>query len=160
MQLSTKGRYAVMAMADMAKNGEDGTVTLSVIAGRQELSLNYLEQIFLRLRRGGLVHSLRGPGGGYRLARSPDAITIAEIMAAVEEPVQMTRCTGESPGGCVGEKRCLTHDLWRALGDHILAFLGSVTLADVVDNALAFDASHRALARRNAAADRGGAVAP
>lgn len=137
MQLSTKGRYAVMAMADLAKNGHGRPVTLAAIAERQELSLTYLEQIFLRLRRAELVTSVRGPGGGYALARSASAIRIGEIMAAVEEPVQMVRCAGETMGGCVADRRCLTHDLWRALGDHIVLFLNSVTLGDVVDNATA-----------------------
>lgn len=145
MQLSTKGRYAVMAMADLAKHGDGAAVRLAAIAERQEISLNYLEQIFLRLRRADLVRSVRGPGGGYLLAREASGITIAEIMEAVEEPVQMIRCAGEVSGGCVADKRCLTHDLWRALGDHILSFLGAVSLADVIDNAIARDALRQAM---------------
>ena len=160
MQLSTKGRYAVMALADLAKNGGGSSVTLAAIASRQHLSLSYLEQIFLRLRRVGLVTSMRGPGGGYRLARPSAGITIAEIMEAVEEPVQMTRCAGEANGGCVADRKCLTHDLWRALGDHIVAFLGSVSLADVIDNANAFDASQQALANKNVRTHRTRAAAP
>lgn len=159
MQLSTKGRYAVMAMADLAKYGADGgAVTLAAIAARQDLSLNYLEQIFLRLRRAGLVTSMRGPGGGYMLARGAGGITIAEIMEAVEEPVQMTRCTSEA-GGCVADRRCLTHDLWRALGNHIVAFLDSVSLADVIDNAAALEARRRLPVSKRGTSERGGAVA-
>jgi len=140
MDLNTKGRYAVMAMADLAKfsasceaaNPEMNSVPLSAISGRQGLSLAYLEQLFAKLRREGLVESARGRSGGYRLARHPGDITIAAIMRAVEEPMKMTRCELGEPG-CVGHARCLTHDLWNALGDHIMAFLGDVTLKDVVE---------------------------
>lgn len=141
MQLSTKGRYAVMAMADLAKNSEGTAIPLASIAERQNISLTYLEQLFMKMRRAGLVTSTRGPGGGYTLARSSEAIPIAEIMTAVDEPVKMTRCAGEIETGCIGERRCLTHDLWDALGDHILSFLGGVTLADVLDNASAKQAA-------------------
>lgn len=138
MQLSSKGRYAVMAMADLARNSKGSVVPIAVIAERQELSSAYLEQLFSKLRRAGLVDSTRGPGGGYQLASKPHDIPISDIMKAVEEPVRMTRCHVEnSVGGCVGDSRCLTHDLWRALGDHIMGFLGGVTLGDVIDNASA-----------------------
>lgn len=137
MQLSSKGRYAVMAMADLARNSRGAAVPLSAIAERQHLSLPYLEQLFGKLRRAGVVESMRGPGGGYRLSSDAHTITISAIMQAVEEPVKMTRCQLEDMGGCVGDSRCLTHDLWRALGDHIVDFLGSVTLGDVIDNAQA-----------------------
>ena len=137
MQLSTKGRYAVMAMADLAKHAGDAATPLAVISDRQQISLTYLEQLFMKMRRAGLVESTRGPGGGYSLARAPEEIAIAEIMSAVDEPVKMTRCEGESDLGCIGDHRCLTHDLWDALGDHILSFLGGVTLGDVIDNATA-----------------------
>jgi iron-sulfur cluster assembly transcription factor IscR len=137
MQLSTKGRYAVMAMADLSRHGPGSTVPLGTISERQQISLAYLEQLFLKLRRAGLVSGVRGPGGGYTLAREPSAITIAEIMAAVDEPVKMTRCAGEATTGCIGDDRCLTHDLWDALGEKIIDFLDGVTLGDVVDNALA-----------------------
>lgn len=138
MQLSSKGRYAVMAMADLARNSKGSVVPIAAIAERQELSSAYLEQLFSKLRRAGLVNSTRGPGGGYQLASKPHDITISVIMMAVEEPVSMTRCHVEnSVGGCVGDSRCLTHDLWRALGDHIMGFLGGVTLGDVIDNASA-----------------------
>lgn len=132
MELNTRGRYAVMAMADLAKHSGDHAVPLSAIAERQQLSLAYLEQIFLKLRRGGLVESARGRTGGYRLGRSPDSIMISEIMSAVEEGTRMTRCL-EGGGGCIGEERCLTHSLWYALGGHIAAFLSSVSLREVLD---------------------------
>lgn len=133
MELNTKGRYAVMAMADLAKHGGHGSVPLTAIAERQQISLAYLEQIFQRLRRAGLVDSARGRSGGYQLARGPDEITVAAIMQAVDEPVEMTRCMLDGLAGCVGSAKCLTHDLWRALGDHILAFLSRVTLRDVLE---------------------------
>jgi len=139
MQLSSKGRYAVMAMADLARYSQGEIVPLAAIAARQQLSLSYLEQLFSKLRRAGLVESSRGPGGGYRLKFEAHDISISDIMRAVEEPVKMTRChlDLENTGGCVGDSRCLTHDLWRALGDHIAGFLGSVSLGDVIDNAFA-----------------------
>ena len=136
-----------MAMADLARNSPGSVVPVAVIAERQELSLTYLEQLFSRLRRAGLVDSTRGPGGGYRLASEPHDITISDIMQAVEEPVKMTRCHLENTGGCVGDSRCLTHDLWRALGDHIVDFLGNVTLGDLVDNANAKEFARVAAAR-------------
>ena len=133
MELNTKARYAVMAMADLAKCGAVGAaVPLSAIAERQNLSVAYLEQIFLRLRRAGLVESARGRAGGYVLARRAQDIAISEIMNAVHEETRMTRCLDSDPG-CVGEQRCLTHGLWHALGGHIAAFLASVTLQEVID---------------------------
>jgi Rrf2 family protein len=132
MELNTKGRYAVMAMTDLARHGGKGAVSLGAIAERQQISLAYLEQIFLKLRRAGLVESARGRTGGYQLARPAGAITIAEIMHAADEPVEMTRCAVHGLSGCVGSSKCLTHDLWRALGDHIQAFLARVTLRDVI----------------------------
>ncbi len=132
MELNTKGRYAVMALADLAKFGEGASQPLSAIAERQQISLTYLEQIFGKLRRAGLVESVRGRGGGYLLSRQPEDIAISEIMRAVGEPVRMTRCPADQPGGCIGDERCLTHDLWRALGDHILGFLEETSLADVL----------------------------
>ncbi|MBN8910995.1 MAG: Rrf2 family transcriptional regulator [Rhizobiales bacterium] len=133
MELNTRGRYAVMAMADLTKHGDGGSVPLSAIAQRQQISLDYLEQLFLKLRRAGLVESVRGRHGGYKLGRPSSEIFVAEIMTAVEEGTRMTRCFGESTGGCVGESRCLTHDLWSALGDRIEGFLASVSLRDVID---------------------------
>jgi Rrf2 family iron-sulfur cluster assembly transcriptional regulator len=141
VQLSTRGRYAVMAMVDLTTRQtlgcECGPVCLAEIAARQRLSLAYLEQLFGRLRRAGLVGSARGPGGGYRLARSSDAVSIAEIIAAVEEPMRATRCAEGSPGciegfGDAAPVRCQTHDLWEELGRQIHLFLDGVTLADVV----------------------------
>jgi Rrf2 family transcriptional regulator, iron-sulfur cluster assembly transcription factor len=158
MQLSTRGRYAVMAMTDLASRQSDGCecgpVCLAEIAGRQQLSLAYLEQLFGKLRRAGLVASARGPGGGYRLARTPNEIAIADIVAAVDEPIRATRCeegsggcmaipasgsagatgneTGGEPGGGSGGGRCQTHDLWYELGLQIELFLKGVSLADVV----------------------------
>ena len=137
MELTTKGRYAVMAMADIAQasiaRGDDGAVPLSAIAERQHISLAYLEQLFAKLRRAGLVDSARGRLGGYVLGRPADAITIAAIMAAVEEDVRMTRCQGEAGSPCLPGERCITHGLWDALGEHIDGFLRSVTLQNVVD---------------------------
>ena len=133
MELNTKGRYAVMAMADLAKHAGVGAMSLSAIAKRQHLSSAYLEQLFGRLRRAGLVESQRGRSGGYRLVRPAAQITIAEIMDAVAEPVRMTRCIGVEGHGCVGDERCITHDLWRALGDHIADFLDAVSLQNVID---------------------------
>ena len=118
-----------MAMADLAKFGGNDAMPLSAIAERQQISLAYLEQIFQRLRRAGLVESVRGRSGGYRLMRPAGDITIAQIMLAVEEETRMTRCQEESPG-CLGEKRCLTHGLWHALGGHIAAFLANVSLQE------------------------------
>jgi Rrf2 family iron-sulfur cluster assembly transcriptional regulator len=138
MRLSTRGRYAVMAMVELAarESGRDsrddrGQVSLAEIAQAQLLSLAYLEQLFGPLRRAGLVTSARGPGGGYRLARAPASITISEIVLAVDEPIQATRCEDGGPG-CLGGQRCLTHDLWAELGDQIRLFLEGVTLADVI----------------------------
>jgi len=134
MKLSTRGRYAVMAMADLARSGTDRPVTLSDIAERQEISLSYLEQLFAKLRRGGLVDSVRGPGGGYRLALPADETRIADIILAVDEPIRATRCDIRSSKGCLMQNgRCLTHDLWEELGRQIHVFLSSVTLADVVE---------------------------
>jgi Rrf2 family iron-sulfur cluster assembly transcriptional regulator len=132
VELNTKARYAVMAMADLAKNGEAGAVPLSAIAERQGLSMAYLEQIFLRLRRAGLVESARGRSGGYLLARPADLIRVADIMSAMEEGTRMTRCHN-TVAGCIGDQRCLTHALWHALGSHISAFLANVSLQEVLD---------------------------
>jgi len=135
VELNTRGRYAVTAMADLACHPADDAVALSVIGERQHLSAAYLEQIFGQLRRAGLVDSVRGRAGGYRLSRPATEISVAEIMAAVEEETRMTRCidtTGKGPG-CLGETKCLTHGLWHALGDHIRTFLADVSLQDVLD---------------------------
>ncbi len=137
MELNTRGRYAVMAMADIAKFGASRAVALPEISERQHLPVAYLEQIFARLREAGLVLSVRGRGGGYRLGRLATEIPIADIMAAVEEGTRMTRCFEDESLGCVGSRRCLTHELWRALGSEIEGFLRRVTLHDVVDGTFA-----------------------
>jgi Rrf2 family iron-sulfur cluster assembly transcriptional regulator len=135
MKLSTKGRYAVMAMADLAQHSDGSPITLSEIAERQEISLAYLEQLFAKLRKRGLVESTRGPGGGYRLAVSADDIAISSIVVAVDEPLKVTRCsTGKPNSGCVSAGRCVTHDLWDELGRQIEYFLASVSLGDVVEH--------------------------
>src|SRR5215468_5942335 len=120
-------------MADLARYGADAALALPMIAERQQISLAYLEQLFLRLRRAGLVASARGRSGGYRLGRPATSITVAEIMAAVEEDIRMTRCNGEMEKPCMPGQRCLTHGLWNALGDQIAAFLHGVTLKEVID---------------------------
>ena len=122
-----------MAMADLAKYGAGEAVPLSAIAERQQISLAYLEQLFGKLRRAGLVESERGRSGGYRLMRPASSVTVAEIMEAVEEGIRMTRCGGEESAPCMAGKRCLTHGLWDALGDQIATFLSSVTLQEVLD---------------------------
>lgn len=137
MRLSTKGRYAVMAMADLARHGRERPVSLADIAERQEISLSYLEQLFARLRRGGLVKSVRGPGGGYRLAKGVDETRVAEIVLAVDEPIRATRCGGLSAKGCMANgERCITHHLWDGLGQEIHRYLSGVSLGDVVERRL------------------------
>lgn len=137
MRLSTKGRYAVMAMADLARHGRERPVSLADIAERQEISLSYLEQLFARLRRGGLVKSVRGPGGGYRLAKGVDETRVAEIVLAVDEPIRATRCGGLSAEGCMANgERCITHHLWEGLGQEIHRYLSGVSLGDVVERRL------------------------
>ena len=136
MRLTTKGRYAVMAMADLAKNGDERAVSLAEIALRQDISLSYLEQLFARLRRRGLVKSVRGPGGGYRLSKGSGDIAIADIVKAVDEPLEAVRCKAGGAGCMPGGERCLTHDLWEALGDHIHDFLAGVSLEDVIERRL------------------------
>lgn len=133
MELNTRGRYAVMAMADLAKYGADRAVALPEIADRQQLSEAYLGQIFSQLRQAGLVESLRGRGGGYQLARPAIEIMVSDVMFAVDEQTRMTRCTVGSSVGCVGEERCLTHGLWAALSRHIEGFLSGVSIQDVID---------------------------
>ncbi len=134
MKLSTKGRYAVMAMVDLARQSAGQPIALAEIAQRQEISLSYLEQLFAKLRRAGLVGSVRGPGGGYMLARPADETRISDIILAVDEPIRATRCSPSSAAGCKSDKsRCLTHDLWEELGNQIHLYLSSVSLDDVVN---------------------------
>ena len=130
MRLSSKGRYAVTAMLDLALNGEDGPVTLSDISENQGISLSYLEQLFASLRSKKLVRGVRGPGGGYFLGRTADEISIADIICAVDEWVEFTRCRGKQD--CRGGHRCLTHSLWDDLSQQIYVFLTDITLADLV----------------------------
>lgn len=130
MKLTTKGRYAVTAMLDLALHYEQGAVTLADIARRQGISLSYLEQLFARLRRRGLVESIRGPGGGYNLARDPDRISVAEIVVAINENIDTTQCGGEK--NCAEDETCLTHYLWEKLSERIFEFLNGITLADLV----------------------------
>ena len=135
MKLSTKGRYAVMAMADLARQSDGRPVALADIADRQDISLSYLEQLFGKLRRGAQVKSVRGPGGGYMLARPVDEMRVSDIILAVDETIKATRCTPGSPSGCQPDRsRCLTHDLWEELGNQIHLFLSSVTLGDIINN--------------------------
>lgn len=133
MKLSTKGRYAVMALVDLAAHAEGQPITLAEIAERQRISLSYLEQLFAKMRRAGLVTAIRGPGGGYLLAHPAAQTRIADIILAVDEPIRATRCTPGQPIGCRGnESRCMTHDLWEELGNQIYLYLSSVSVADVV----------------------------
>jgi Rrf2 family transcriptional regulator, iron-sulfur cluster assembly transcription factor len=135
MKLTSKGRYAVMALADLAAHGRDErAVPLQEISQRQHISLSYLEQLFARLRKSGIVSGVRGPGGGYRLAREPSEICVAEVIAAVNEPIRMSRCRDGSLKSCIGTNgRCIAHDLWDELSKRIHQFLESVTLADVIE---------------------------
>jgi Rrf2 family iron-sulfur cluster assembly transcriptional regulator len=130
VRLTTKGRYAVTAMLDLAYHSEKKPVTLTDIAKRQDISLSYLEQLFARLRRYGMVEGVRGPGGGYQLSRKADRISIAQIIAAVDETIDSTRCGGKA--NCQREQPCLTHDLWMGLSDQIRQYLDSISLHDVL----------------------------
>jgi len=132
MQLSTRGRYAVMAMTDLAQRESARAVTVADMAERQQISRPYLEQIFARLRRAGLVRSVRGPGGGYQLTRPAAGVSVADVIAAVDEPLKATRCGGGQVGCMHGGARCLTHDLWEETGRAIHDYLASVSLADVL----------------------------
>lgn len=131
MKLTTKGRYAVTAMLDLALHYEKGAVTLADIARRQGISLSYLEQLFAKLRRNGLVDSIRGPGGGYNLAMDPGKISVADIIHAINENIDARRCGGER--NCHGTEECLTHQLWDDLSTRIHDFLAGISLADLVN---------------------------
>ena len=136
MRLTTKGRFAVTAMIDLALRQGNGPVTLAAISQRQRISLSYLEQLFGKLRRNELVESTRGPGGGYTLARAADAITVADIIVSVDEPMDATQCGGKE--NCLGEAgRCMTHELWATLNQRMVDFLASVNLQKLVDEQLA-----------------------
>ncbi|MGH9578591.1 MAG: Fe-S cluster assembly transcriptional regulator IscR [Terriglobales bacterium] len=131
MRLTTKGRFAVTAMLDLALNSAKGPVTLSGISGRQKISLSYLEQLFGKLRRRELVESVRGPGGGYNLARAASEVSVADIICAVEEPLDSTQCAGRE--NCQENQRCMTHDLWEELNHTVYGFLSTVNLAQLVE---------------------------
>lgn len=131
MKLTTKGRYAVTAMLDLALHGQSGPVSLAEISMRQEISLSYLEQLFSKLRRHGLVTSTRGPGGGYSVSRELNEVAVSQIIGAVNESVDATQCAGKE--NCHSHGRCLTHDLWEGLSAQIEEFLSSVSLQDMID---------------------------
>ena len=141
MRLTTKGRYAVTAMLDLALHYEEGPITLADISQRQGISLSYLEQLFAKLRRKGLVDSTRGPGGGYRLSRIPAEIPVADVIIAVDEKLETTRCGGL--GNCQEDERCLTHDLWTELSDQIYNFLSGISLGNLVSRQTIQDVAAR-----------------
>ena len=138
MRLTTKGRFAVTAMIDLALHHGSGPVTLAEISGRRKISLSYLEQLFGKLRRHRLVESVRGPGGGYHLARDMGEVSVADIILAVDEPIDATQCGGKE--NCDDDKKCLTHDLWAALNERIFDYLGGVSLRQLVDSQKAKEA--------------------
>ena len=137
MRLTTKGRFAVTAMIDLAMRSQSGPVALAAISQRQQISLSYLEQLFGKLRRHDLVESTRGPGGGYTLGRGLAEITVADIIVAVDEPIDATGCSGRE--GCMGEDtgKCMTHDLWASLNTKMIEYLNSISLKKLVDEQLA-----------------------
>ena len=130
MRLTTKGRFAVTALLDLAQQGQDKPVSLADISARQHISLAYLEQLFVPLRQRGLVSSVRGPGGGYQLALSASHIQVLQVIQAVNEAIDSTQCGGSK--NCHDDKLCMTHDLWNALNDTIAGYLSQITLADVL----------------------------
>ncbi len=138
MRLTTKGRFAVTAMMDLALRGDDGPVALAGVSERQKISLSYLEQLFGKLRRYSLVDSVRGPGGGYCIARPLNMVTVADIVRAVDEPLDATQCGGRE--NCLDDHRCMTHDLWAALNAKMYDYLSSVTLADLAERQRAKEA--------------------
>ena len=141
MRLTTKGRYAVTAMLDLALHQGQGPITLADIAERQGISLSYLEQLFARLRKRALVASVRGPGGGYSLGRDAAGIFVAEVITAVDESVDTTRCGGAH--NCQNNQRCLTHDLWHDLSERIYEYLNQISLQDLVDRAAVQEVARR-----------------
>lgn len=137
MKLSTKGRYAMVALADLAQSADQGLVSLGEISKRQDVSLPYLEQLFVKLRRAGLVESVRGPGGGYRLAKSPDAIRVSEVLEAVDETVSAMHTGAGASGASSGSKaQSMTNRLWESLSAHVYVFLHQTRLSDVIQNGL------------------------
>ncbi len=133
MKLTTKGRYAVTAMLDMCCQSTTAPISLIDISKRQEISLSYLEQLFAKLRRRGLVRSVRGPGGGYLLVSPPKTISVADIIRAVDEPIQATSCNENDPDGCLKSTRCITHHLWERVGLHINNYLESIHLGSLLE---------------------------
>ena len=152
MRLTTKGRFAVTAMLDLALRHQHGPVTLAGIGARQSISLSYLEQLFGKLRRHALVQSVRGPGGGYCLARSTGKVSVADIILAVDEPLDATQCGGME--NCQEDKRCMTHNLWATLNEKLYEYLNSVTLQDLVDEQLAKNGNVTVLMDRRPATAR------
>ena len=132
MRLTTKGRFAVTALLDLAMQQSNNPVTLADISQRQKISLSYLEQLFAKLRQSELVDSVRGPGGGYCLAKDLEQVSVADIILAVDEPIDATQCGGKE--NCHNDSKCMTHDLWAKLNDLIFEYLGAVTLKELVDN--------------------------
>ena len=132
MRLTTKGRFAVTAMVDLAMRHGSGPVTLAEISGRQKISLSYLEQLFGKLRRKQIVESVRGPGGGYLLGKDMSDLSVSEIILAVDEPIDATQCGGKE--NCHDDNKCITHDLWASLNQRIFDYLGSVNLQQLVDS--------------------------
>lgn len=141
MRLTTKGRYAVTAMLDLAYHSQKNPVTLTDIATRQTISLSYLEQLFARLRRAGMVKGVRGPGGGYTLSRAASEINIADIIEAVDEPVDSTKCGGKS--NCHNNQPCITHDLWMGLSEQIRAYLKEITLGQLLERDMVSEVAKR-----------------
>ncbi len=132
MRLTTRGRFAVTAMVDLALRPGTAPMTLAEISARQKISLSYLEQLFAKLRRKGIVQSVRGPGGGYRLGKDMAQIAVADIILAVDEPLDATQCAGME--NCRDDQKCITHDLWMRLNEQLLQYLGSVSLKQLVDD--------------------------
>lgn len=152
MRLTTKGRFAVTAMLDLALRHQNGPVTLAGIGARQSISLSYLEQLFGKLRRHALVESVRGPGGGYCLALPAEKVSVADIILAVDEPLDATQCGGLE--NCQEDKRCMTHNLWATLNDKLYEYLNSVSLQDLVNEQLAKDGNVAVIMDRRATATR------
>ena len=148
MKLTTKGRYAVTAMIDLSLNDNEGPVSLLEISERQSISLSYLEQLFSKLRKEGLVNSMRGPGGGYSLSREPNKIAISSIILAVDENLDVTSCGNAATGCNEDNKRCLTHNLWMDLSNRIQSFLDNISLQDMMDKSDVLEVASRQNAQR------------
>lgn len=149
MRLSTKAQYAVRAMVSLNLSAGDSPVSIREIAEREEISLSYLEQLFVKLRRGRIVDSVRGPGGGYILARSADQIRVDQIIDSVEESLVPVSCMDEGQCSCLNDTRCVTHGVWHGLGERIRQFLASITLADLTEEARQKDQNYNMLVGHN-----------